>query len=727
MIVTTEGLRKLGATVKAWKDQFIMDRGPLELQMMKNLRQYLGQFDPEVEKRIPLERSKAYPRDTRVKVKGGVAKMMEMMFPAKDANWELTVTEVPSIPKEDLQEIIQRLEAEAQAAAEQATQEAMAQDPSAQPVPPQPIDGEAIEREVRKFADSRKDAMQAEIADQLHDPDTDYPNLCKRVVRSGYIYGFGVARSPMVRTQKERVWKFNEQLGTYEAKEVTLKRPYPEYVRVWNCYPDLSAQTWEDQERFFERFIFHRHDLRGLAKRPDFKAEPLLGYLKVNQEGNYRPSTHDIELHRLAGTANLANRDRRRYEVFRHLGFVSAHELAAAGVEVPQNQMDQDVLADIWLIDDVVIKAEIAAFGSRPCGEGGQYHAFVYSDDEDAGMTGQGLPEEIRDTSMSICATTRMLMDNMAATAGPIFETNIDLLPPGKKGNIGAIHAFMNIERTGEGAAASAPAVRAITTESRISEFLATLKAQREQLDIESALPAWTFGAVQNMGEGLRTSTNMSMMTGSANMMTKDVVRSFDRFTSSLIGSLLAWNMEFNPNEKLKGDYQVLAKGNLSLVARELRGAALDQFVLTLTPEDKATLDMRGIMLDRLKTRDLPTDRVLPKDEADRNLAEMRQAQQQAASVEQGYTQAKTQSETAKAGKLAVETQIKTASAEAIVQETLSRVESNMANAKSAADKAKLENLKIILESAANEQGGAGPGSGGAPKSRASGSRKARS
>ena len=685
MNTTSEELIKLGSYLKGQLTQFTNDRNLWELQALKNLRQYLGQYDPEVLALIPEERSHVYPRDTRVKVKGGVAKMMEMMFPSQEKNWELSISPFPSIPQRAISEIINALQQQEMAAAQQEQRQ------------PRPTTSDDIEREVKAFAAKRMEKMEKEIHDQLSDPGIDYPQLCKRVVRSGYIYGYGVARSPQVRSQTERVWEPDPQTGSFAAKTKSLRRPYPEYVRVWDLYPDLSAKAWEDQELIFERVILTRHALRKLADRDDFDSTAIKNYLKDKPAGNYMAKSYEAELQVIAKTSNLADRTARRYEVYRALGFVSAHTLQAAGVEVKEDELDQDILADLWIIDDVVIKAEKAVFGDRPSD---QYHAFIYTEDEDSGLTGIGLPEEVRDSQLSVSATTRMLMDNAAATAGPIIEVNTSLLPRGRK-TIGPLHAFKVIHREGDGPEAQYPAVRDIATQSHIGELLSILTMQRQQLDIESNLPAILFGSTQQpLGEAFRTSSNMSMMTGAANMVTKDTVRAFDKFTSSLIGSLLNWNTEFNPDESLKGDYQVVAKGNLSLVSKEVRGAALDQFVTTLTPEERAILDTYGVLIDRLKARDLPIDRVVPKEEAAAILKGMRDAASQASQMEQGLTQAKTQDTAAAASKKQVETEMMSVSAEATVQEILSRVEQNLAFAKSAGDKTQLENLRTLLTTA---------------------------
>ena len=683
-----EALNSLGSTVKGILDTHKRDRQTLEIQWLKNLRQYQGKYDPDVLNRIPLTRSRSYPRDTRIKVKGGVAKMMEMMFPSQERNYAVTPSPNPSIPAADLDRILVETE-QAGLIGEQAS--------------------DTIERAIVELAKNRATKMENEIADQLSDAGVDYPQLCKRVVRSGYLYGFGVAYFPQVRTQAVRSWVMNKQTGVYEAKTESIRRPNPVYVRVWDSFPDLTAKQWDDQEFFFERVVLMRSDLRNLAKRQDFISENIIEYLKTHTDGNYTAQSYEAELNSIAGTSNIANRNTRRYELYRGVGFISGAQLAAVGMEIPEDKLIDDIFVECWLIDDQLIKLDEASFGDKVSD---QYHAFIYAEDEDSGLTGVGLPEEVRDSQMSVCAATRALHDNMAAVAGPIFEVNTTLLAKGRK-TIGPIHSFMTIEREGDGIEAQYQAVRQLSTDSHIPEILQVLEMSRQQLDVESNLPAYTMGSMQQpLGEAFRTSNNMSMMLGSANMVTKDTVRAFDKFTSSLIGAMLRWNMEFNKNEAIKGDFEVVAKGNMSLVAKEVRGAALDQFVMTLTPEERAILDTYGVLVDRLKARDLPTDRVMPRADAEVVLKGMREAASQASQIEQGLTQAKTEVASAQAGKLMVDTQMVEATAEATINEIMSRIDANIAKARSHEDKTQLENLKILL-STTTAGGQKGGGNGG--------------
>ena len=687
-ISTKEALDKIGFALKGKFQQFKSDRATLEQQWLKNLRQYMGKYDPEIEQMIPADRSRVYPKDTRIKVTGFTAKMMEMMFPAADMNWDVTPTALPNIPEGELQKLIYELQSAAQG---------------------QPITSEQIEEGVKKFAQKRASAMKQECVDQLSNiggERIEYPQLCKKVIRSGAIYGIGVVEGPQVRQQEERVWTPDPATGTYFAATLIKDTPYYEHVRVWDIYPDLSARGWREQEGIFRRYVFTRHKLRELVDREDFKGDVIKAYLRDNSDGNYTEYTYESDLNNMRHTSNVAKRDKRKYEVVRYYGYMSAKELESAGVPVPDNQLDMDIMADVWLLDDKIIKADEAQFGSNPADI---YHAFIYEDDEDSSLTGTALTEVLRDGQMRLCSVDRATQDNMARVAVPIYEVNEDLMARGHDSS--GISAGATIYREGRGAEASAPCVRQIAMNSHIPELLNLRQTLTQVMDVESNLPSWMLGNAQPLGEAFRTSNNMSMMQGGANMLTKDIVRSFDRFTASLIGSLVQWNMEFNTKQEIKGDYQVQAKGNISLVAKEVRGAAMDQLLTTLTPEERALIKTRETLLERIKNRDLPTDIVVGEEEAVRILDGMRQAQQQAQQLQDGELRAKTAKLNSAAQKDATTAKILTDQNQAKIAEILARVEATLAQAKGTRDNGQLQHIKLLLETL---QQGEGAGTGDA-------------
>jgi len=691
-----EALSKLGCTMKAKFDTAAADRVVLEQQWLKNLRQYRGKYDPEVEDLIPKERSKVYPRDTYVKIVTFVAKMMEMMFPATESNYSINATPYPDISQENLQSIIDGLRNEKK----QAMMSQVQQNPemAQQMQDPAVFEPEAkdIELAVKTFADERADNMMKECQDQL--AEIDHPDLSKRVLSSGAKYGFGITKGPLVKYEKTREWVRGAD-GVFTAVENEEPRPYYEHVKVWDIFPDLAAKHWHDQEGIFERIVFARHQLAALADREDMISKNIKKYLRDNTAGNYKSRAFETQLNVLNLTANLNKRDARKYEVIRYFGYLSGHELKAIGVKIGDNKLHQDILSDIWLLENTPIKAELAAFGEKPSD---MYHAFIHMDDEDSGLTGIGLPEILRDTQMSRCGVRRMIMDNGAAVAGPIWEVNEDLLSRGKE--VPTIHSFATIYREGTGPDAQVQAIRQLNTESHLSELLAVEAELKKDIDVESNLPSWTVGNAQPLGEAFRTSQNMSQMTGGANIITKDNVRSFDNYTKSLIGSLVNWNMEFNSREEIKGDYEVQPRGTISLVAKEVRGAALDQLASTMTPEDRQYVDGRELLISRFKSRDLDPNIVKTKEVCAQIDSSNAQAAAAKSQLEDGMTTAKTQDLSAKAQKTTVEAQATQSQNQAKIAELLSKVEGNLASAKSMKEKSTLETMKTLLETLKGEE-----------------------
>lgn len=694
-VLNKDKWEQLGVRMWGQFNSYANERTQLEKQWLRNLRQYKAIYDPDID--IPVGMSRVYPKDTHTKIVGWTAKMMEMMFPAQEKNWSLTPTPFPNIEEADLHTIISTLEAQQQMIAQQPPAEGQA--------PPvyQPPTSDMIEKAVKAFALQRSEKMTLECDDQLADASTDYPELCKRTIRRGGIYGFGVVEGPQIKFQVERIFEPDET-GRFTTISRDTPRPYYTVLKAWDVYPDLSAQKWEEQEGLFTRRAVSRHALRELAKDKYFFGSVITDYLKEHTAGNYKARNFEAELNAIKVTdQTTATTDVRRFELIRWYGFIAADDLRDVGVDVPATATGKDILADIWMLGETIIKADMAPFGDKVSD---MFHAFIPEEDEDGPLTGTAKVEVLRDSQLKICAIDRATMDNMAESASSIKEINDDLIDSSRR--VGKISGGMTIHRQGEGNEANYPAVRVYEIPNHTQSFLALRDNFVRVFDAESHLQSWTMGDTQPLGEAFRTSNNMSMMKSGGDMVTKDDVRSFDRFVKSVIGSLVRWNMEFTTKTDIKGDFQVQPKGNLSLVAKEVRGAALDQLVSTLTPRDLVRVDSDKLLKDRFTSRDLPVDYILPKDEGDAAVAQYDQQQSAAAQVQQGLDTSKTQMQLAAAQEKAAKAQEITQTLQTKVQEGLSRIATNLAKAKGVKDGTALQQVKLLLDQITAEKQGAG-------------------
>lgn len=589
---------ELGLRLASRFTTYESERKPAEDKWIKNLRQFLGEYDPDVKAQLSNDRSQAYPRVTRVKCITTVARLMHMMFPSSEKNWSVEATPVPNLPME----VMQPLLAQVQQMAMQAQQAG------------EPVDVSAlVEAAVAEEAAVRAKRMEKEIEDQLVElgggRSLDYIALCRKVVMSGVIYGAGVLGGPFVREQKQRTWMTDPMTGMLTPQETTVMRPQYEFVPLWDYYPDMSAKTWEQMDGQFQRYVMSRHQVRALADRPDFMGDVVKEYLAKNQSGNYMRKTYETELKAMGVTSYVGDGQGRKYELLRWEGYVYANELAEAGIDVPEGMMSEDVLASIWLLGNRVIKAELNPW-YKLTGDPSvkMYHQFVYEEDDTA-LIGNGLPNVMRDSQLAIAASARMALDNGAVTCGPQVEVNLDLLRPDQ--DLKSIGAFRAWYREGTGADAAVPAIREIKLDGHIPELINLMSVFKDMADMETFVSPATGGDMADgPSEPFRTATGASILKGDAALPFKDVVRNFDNFTQSVIGSLVAFNQHLSIKSEIKGDYQVMPRGAMSLVAKEIRGMLLDQYLMSLQPEERPFVKWYDMTKERGSTRDMPVDKI---------------------------------------------------------------------------------------------------------------------
>lgn len=629
-------LRQLGAKFKSLFDRYSSERIPAEQKWLKNLRQYLGIYDPEIERMLPPNRSRAYPRLTRIKCIAMLSRLMNLMFPGNEDNWELNASPSPEMSPEAVADAVSKLMQKLQAGGEQV-----------------PLTQELVDEAVRALADEQAQQLTKLVKDQLTelggDQTCDWIALNRSVVDSGIKYGIGVLEGPYVRKVQTSGWVLQAQAtqnpdGTMSSggfKPITreIYKPMYEHLPVWDFYPDMSARK-APGEGYFKRKVLGRAALRKLANRADFFERPIKQILTQFPGGNYKQKSWETELRTMglsihADTVTTTSSGREKYEIIIWNGPVSANTLMEAGADVPKEYRADDVDAELWIVDNYVIKAEINPW--RKLGvDVRQAHVFNF-DEDDTSPIGQGLPGIVRDSQLSICAATRMTLDNASVTCGPNLEVNTRLCRADQ--DLTAVQPYKIWYRDDDGPSAQFPAVRRIEIDGHLAELQGLVRMFLEFADMETFIGPATGGDVQKMpSEPMRTAAGASMLRGDAALPFKDIVRNYDSFTQSVIWSLVQFNKKFNPDEAPEGDYEVIPRGATSLIAKEVRGMQIDVLRQTLTPDEKDHVNERKMVEATFASRDLQ-GMLVSEDEAARRKAgraeeAARQAEQQSRMVE---------------------------------------------------------------------------------------------
>jgi hypothetical protein len=526
---------------------------------------------------------------------------------------------------------------------------------------------EMIDAAIQRLAEKRAEKLFKLIKDQLQelggDQTLDVIQLDRKVVLSGILYGLGVLEGPYVRTEQKVGWVVSQDGQSYEPKTIDVRKPQYEFTSVWDFYPDMAGRTLPG-EGYFLRKIMGKSPLRKLADRPDYMADAIKQFIKNYPNGNYKPKEFETELRTMGTKANvndIKQDPQGKYEIIIWKGPISGQKLRDCGADVKDEDLADDVEAEIWMLDGQVIKADINPW--RKLGLNVKtVHTFIF-DEDDTSPIGNGLPNVMRDSQMSVSAATRMTLDNASVTCGPQLEINTALLRTDQ--DVTAIEAYKNWYRDDDGPSAQFPAVRKIEVDGHLAELQSLIGLFMNFADLETFVGAATGGDMEKMpSEPMRTAAGASMLRGDAALPFKDIIRNFDSFKQSQILSLVQFNKKFNPGLAPSGDYNVIARGATSLIAKEVRGMQVDTLSQSLRPEELDHLDDRKLLNMKLATRDLQ-GLLVPQEEADRKRQAREAAQGQLSDAQMQLLMAQVRNELSQAFKNITQGQKNSAAADA--------------------------------------------------------------
>lgn len=584
---------KLRDTFNLWESY----RQPKEDEWLQSLRQHNGVYDPEVESKLDVNRSRVYPKITRSKDISIEARLHEISFPDVGKAWGIAPTPHPVLSPEAMEIIMSGLRMKKQGEVQGYVQEVAAQGqrPDERVIASiMSISNKELDDAIKDYARKSCNEMEVVIDDQLIE--TNWISKAKEVMRSGIYLGTGIMKNPTVSMKKET--SLQNISGQFQYVEMEVPTPHIDFVRVWDVYPDMSVVRFEDAEGIFERHVMTKHELRKLAKRPDFQSDVIYEYLRSNPAGDTEFKSWEVQLQEISTEIGRHNRGR-KYEVLEYWGYADASDLSQCGVPIPDGNEDMEFEANVWLLGHVVIKAVLS-----PLPKDIPVYSVFYYEKDDSSIFGRGMPVIMRDSQETICAAARMMLDNAAICAAPQLELNYDLMDDEQDyDNIYPLKIWL---RKGRGQDAQYPAIRPYNMDSHIAEYQAIIKQFMDFADLETAFP--TYMLIEPTRIGNETAQGVSIRHSTVNVTVKDIAKNWDLFVENILKAMYKWNIEFNDNNAIKGDYQIKATGLSSLVAKEIRANVMQNLNATLQPDDKSWIKKRDFLAEMWKVLDLPLE-----------------------------------------------------------------------------------------------------------------------
>jgi len=593
-------------------------RKETENEWLKDLRQFMGQYEADVLARLNDSgaRSKVFVGLTRTKVMAAYSRMIDLLFQYGDVYFAIHPTPIPQISP--IQAMNMR-----QMAIQQVTAAAQGMDPSLNEdlimARMQELEGEFLEAE-KQIAELAAEEMTKEIQDQLIESKAEMK--LKESILESCIFGSGAVKAGTIRIDRTQSYSqiMDPQTGKqgFALSQIEKIMPEIESVSIFDLYPDPYCTTLEDCEGLFRRHVLTRKQFRDLADLPNFDGEMIRYLIKTNRGGNHTEEEHERDRRRIAGINDHAESN--RFEVLEYWGTIDGYELEEHGIELPEEaDLSDDFSVCVWICGSKVLKVMLNPISGYKM----PYHIFPYERSPHQ-FWGTGVPRMMRDSQVTMNAATRIWLDNLALSSGPMVEVNTDLLAAGEDPT--DIHPWRVWLR--EGGDGSMPAVRWYQPIANANGLNQIIELFRRFADETTSLPSYTHGEQSRSLN--KTATGMSMLMGAANIALKSTIKNIDDFLlEPMIEALFHFNMEFGTNEKAKGDLKIVPRASTALIQKEVQSQRLLQFLsLVSNPMDLALVDRPQLLRDIAKSMEIDPDEIIKSEE--RMRAEQQALQNQA-------------------------------------------------------------------------------------------------
>ena len=228
-------------------------------------------------------------------------------------------------------------------------------------------------------------------------------------------------------------------------------------------------------------------------------------------------------------------------------------------------------------------------------------------------------------------AAVRAMQDNAAASSGPMIGVNMAALAPGEDPTAIQANRIVLFDKPGLNIS---DAFQVATIPSCIEHNL-TLSNFWSNAGDEISTPRFQAGDGNVSGAG-KTASGLSMLMGAANILLKDHIKDFDDcVVTPFIRAMFRWNMQWNEDESIKGDYEVVASGSQSLIAKEVRAQQIPMLISWLSiPGFADRIKEEKLLEVALEQTDLPVERILRSDEEAQQYRQARASMQAQAQVQ---------------------------------------------------------------------------------------------
>ena len=588
-------------------------------RLLKCERQRRGVYDPDRAAEIARTGgSDIFMMLTDVKCRAAESWIKDVMLNMQDRPFSLEPSEEPMLPPEIQMGIVDLVRMEAMEYVSMGAQ-----------IHPEAFRTrmEAVHDQIMiKLKEEAKDSarrMEGKIEDQM--AQGKFNEAFRDFVDDFVTYPCAILKGPNVKRRKKLAWANN-------FEPIVMTEFVREFERVspFDIYPAPNSSGPNDAY-LIQRHRLSRKELQAFKGVPGYSEENIEQVLlRFGDKGLRQWLMGDQERDNLEGKPHSRLYNDGLIEALEYWGSVSGHMLMQWGMDEDIEE-DKEYEVNAWLIGPYVIKAIINPdpLGRRP-------YDIAQWTEIPGSFWGTALPEQMRDVQIMCNAAARSLANNMGVASGPQVEVLVDRLPDGE--DVTSIYPWKLWQTTSDRTGGGQPAVRFFQPNMNAEALMNVYQNFARQADEVTGIPNYVYGSSAVSGAG-RTASGLSMLMDNAAKGIKNAITTIDRVISAIVGRLYTHNMMYDPDVFIKGDFRIVPKGAMGLIAKEQIQIRRNEFLqATANPVDLQIVGPEGrayLLRELARGLQMDVDKIVPDIDIIKFKAEQAAAQQAAMAAQQ--------------------------------------------------------------------------------------------
>lgn len=609
----SQAVQGLAAHVRKRWETVRDKRGTVEARLLQCLRQRNGEYDPDKLAEIRKQGgSEIYMSLTSVKCRGASSWLRDtLMGSGTDKPWCLDATPVPDLPPDVVEGIKGSLAAQIQQAL------AMGVFPSEDAVRAEALRMKDVaSRQLQDEARDRVDRMELKMEDQLLEGG--FLDALSAFLDDIVTFPAAILKGPVARKRRTLQWKDG---GLVPVETIRMEW---ERVDPFKFYPAPWVSDINDGF-LIERHMLTRGDLEALDGVEGYDSDAIKQVLSEFDTGRLREwLSVDSAQAEAEGKPTDAVQEADVVDALQLWDVVTGAMLKEWGMKDASLEDGKSYPAEVWMVGATVIRAVLnyEPLGRKP------YYVTSY-EKVPGTVWGNGVADLIRDCQAMCNAAARALSNNMGLSSGPQVGVNVSRLPNGE--TISQMYPWKIWQFKAseyQGSATDKP-IEFFQPQSNAEVLMAVFEKYSMMADEYSGIPRYMTGE-HAPGAG-RTASGLSMLVNNASKGLKQVINNIDTHVlQPLLERLYQHNLRYSDDPDLIGDVNIVAKGAMSLVAKESAAVRRNEYLQMVlnSPVAAQIVGAPGVaelLRDAARMLDLNVDRVVPSRE--QVVQQMQQAQ----------------------------------------------------------------------------------------------------